>query len=200
MKIPKWLSLQEYFTPEMDKVIDICTGGLTITKVDESQIRWQNGLVGKLHALTGSLLFLFSVSLFAKELLGDHIKCTRCNKNGMCKMLCYGTVIILFQTRCRLRTCQWGHIQLVLLHQWHLYPGRGAGDRGVSWSGAWQEGRGEYACVPFLLSVGAFPTSNTGSNVMQTGCPTKSNHVLIMIRWRVFDLPLKLLSYIKFLF
>ena len=61
----------------MDKVIDVITGGLTTTKVDESQIRWQNGLVGKLHALTGSLLFLFSITVFAKELLGDHIRCTR---------------------------------------------------------------------------------------------------------------------------
>ena len=61
----------------MDKVIDVITGGLTTTKVDEAQIRWQNGLVGKLHALTGSLLFLFSITVFAKELLGDHIRCTR---------------------------------------------------------------------------------------------------------------------------
>jgi len=61
----------------MDKLIDTITGGLSVTQVDESQIRWQNGLVGKLHALTGSLLFLFSVTLFAKELLGEHIKCTR---------------------------------------------------------------------------------------------------------------------------
>ena len=92
----------------MDKVIDVITGGLTTTKVDESQvilwlvetwsrdlntglwldewfqIRWQNGLVGKLHALTGSLLFLFSITVFAKELLGDHIRCTRLEKNTFC--------------------------------------------------------------------------------------------------------------------
>ena len=80
------------------------TGGLTTTRVDEAGIRWQNGLVGhsykylqisiiylqisiihlhtlqvgKLHALTGSMLFLFSVTVFTKELLGDHIRCTRC--------------------------------------------------------------------------------------------------------------------------
>ena len=81
-------------------MIDIVTGGLTTTRVDEAGIRWQNGLVGhsynyinylqisitylhylqvgKLHALTGSMLFLFSVTVFTKELLGDHIRCTRC--------------------------------------------------------------------------------------------------------------------------
>ena len=79
------------------------TGGLTTTRVDEAGIRWQNGLVGhiykylqisiiylhslqvgKLHALTGSMLFLFSVTVFTKELLGDHIRCTRCGHQGQC--------------------------------------------------------------------------------------------------------------------
>ena len=38
-------------------------------------------MVGKLHALTGSLLFLFSITVFAKELLGDHIRCNRSEYN-----------------------------------------------------------------------------------------------------------------------
>ena len=62
----------------MDKIIEIFSGGVftNTVSVDESQVRWQNGLVGKLHALIGSLLFLFSSFLFAKELLGEHIHCT----------------------------------------------------------------------------------------------------------------------------
>jgi len=43
--------------------------------VDENSVRWQNGLVSKLHKATGSMLFLFSCTVFVKELLADHIHC-----------------------------------------------------------------------------------------------------------------------------
>jgi len=43
--------------------------------VDEDSIRWQNGLVSKLHKATGTILGLFTCTVFAKEVLGDHIHC-----------------------------------------------------------------------------------------------------------------------------
>ncbi|XP_023324554.1 innexin inx2 [Eurytemora carolleeae] len=45
--------------------------------VDENCLRWQNGLVSKLHKSIGTLLGLFTCTVFAKELLGDHIHCIR---------------------------------------------------------------------------------------------------------------------------
>jgi hypothetical protein len=45
--------------------------------VAEDQIRWQNGLVGKMHAATATILALFTFGVFTKELIGDHIRCIR---------------------------------------------------------------------------------------------------------------------------
>eukprot|EP00090_Calanus_glacialis_P017363 TRINITY_DN27054_c0_g1_i1.p1 TRINITY_DN27054_c0_g1~~TRINITY_DN27054_c0_g1_i1.p1 ORF type:complete len:398 (+),score=116.55 TRINITY_DN27054_c0_g1_i1:132-1325(+) len=63
----------------MAGILEFLSAGL-FTKnvdVDEDSIRWQNGLVGKLHAATGTILGLFTCTVFAKELLGDHIRCIR---------------------------------------------------------------------------------------------------------------------------
>jgi len=63
----------------MAGIVDFLSSGL-FTKtvdVDENNIRWQNGLVAKLHFVTGTLLSLFTFTVFAKELLGDHIRCIR---------------------------------------------------------------------------------------------------------------------------
>jgi len=63
----------------MAGLIDFLSAGVFTDKfhVDEQSIRWQNGIVAKLHASTGALLGLFTCLVFAKELLGDHIRCFR---------------------------------------------------------------------------------------------------------------------------
>ena len=63
----------------MAGILEFLSAGL-FTKnvnVDEDSIRWQNGLVAKLHAATGTIMGLLHCTVFAKEVLGDHIRCIR---------------------------------------------------------------------------------------------------------------------------
>lgn len=63
----------------MAGILEFFTAGVfhQTVSVDENAIRWQNGLISKLHAATGTLLSFFAFTVFAKELLGDHIRCIR---------------------------------------------------------------------------------------------------------------------------
>ena len=46
--------------------------------MNEDNIRWQNGLVAKLHANLALPLLIVSTAIFAKvEVFGDHIRCIR---------------------------------------------------------------------------------------------------------------------------
>jgi len=69
----------------MAGILDTLSAGLFRGPVDvnEDNIRWQNGLVAKLHANLALPLLIVSTAIFAKvEVFGDHIRCIRYSQDS----------------------------------------------------------------------------------------------------------------------